>query len=152
MLSAKAKYAVRALIYLAERKGTGQVQIKEIAQQERIPQKFLEAILVELKAAGFVISRAGKKGGYQLRAEASEINLGQVIRQIDGPLAWTPCVSQTAYAPCDDCGEEKLCAMRLIMKELRDSTASILENHSIQKMVDNRKALQASNQPLDFSI
>ena len=152
VLSSKAKYAIRALMSLAARTGPGPMQIREIAVQERIPQKFLEAILVELKSAGFVVSRAGKKGGYQLRVPASEISLGDIIRHIDGPLAWTPCVSQTAYSRCDDCEQEAYCSLRLAMKQVRYSTAAILENHSLQKMLDDRKAMAESNRPVDFSI
>ena len=152
MLSSKAKYAIRALMSLAAWGGPGPMQIREIAMQERIPQKFLEAILVDLKSAGFVVSRSGKKGGYQLRVPASDISLGNIIRHIDGPLAWTPCVSQTAYSRCDDCDQEAYCSLRLAMKQVRDSTAANLENHSLQKMLDDRRAMAESNRPMDFSI
>src|SRR5262245_50904316 len=97
MLSKKAKYGIRALLYLAERRGQGPILIKDIAKAERIPQKFLEAILVELKSDGILKSRAGRTGGYELLRPPKEVNLGQVIRLMDGPLAPIPCVSQMAY-------------------------------------------------------
>src|SRR5262249_34284831 len=139
MLSKKAKYGIRALLYLAERRGQGPVMIKEIAQAERIPKKFLEAILVDLKAGGLLRSRAGRTGGYELVRLPKQVDLGHVIRLMDGPLAPIPCVSQTAYAPCEDCLDEKACVIRAVMKEVRDATARILENTTLEAMLAQRE-------------
>jgi Rrf2 family protein len=152
VLSRKTKYAVRAMLYLAEQTRTGPIQIREIAQAEHIPQKFLEAILVELKSTGLVRSRAGRSGGYELLGLPKDIQLGRIFRLTEGPLALTPCVSQTAYAPCDDCGDEPTCALKMVMKQVRDETARILDGTSLQSLVDQRRALRDRGRVMDFSI
>lgn len=152
MLSKKAKYAIQALLYLAERHGQGPVLIKDIAETERLPRKFLEAILVDLKSGGLLRSRPGRSGGYELIRLPSDVNLGHVIRLIDGPLAPIPCVSQMAYAPCADCREERTCLIRLVMKEVRDSTAEILERTTLAGLLKQREVFQAQDGPLDFVI
>jgi Rrf2 family protein len=95
------------------------------------PKKFLEAILLELKRHGLLHSKKGKGGGYFLGRKPTEITVGQVIRVLDGPLALTPCVSQTAYRKCDECLDEKTCGVRLAMKEVRDATAEILDHTTL---------------------
>ncbi len=152
MLSKKAKYAIRALLYLAERDGSGPIQIKDIASSERIPQKFLEAILVELKSSGMVRSRAGRTGGYEMLRDPKDVNLGQVIRLIDGPIAPISCVSQTAYAPCQDCQDEKTCLLRMVMKEVRDANARILEQTTLEGMLEKKAELKDKAFILDFNI
>jgi Rrf2 family protein len=152
MLSKKAKYGIRALLYLAERRGQGTIQIKEIAKAERIPQKFLEAILVELKSNGILRSRAGRTGGYELLRPAKDVNLGQVIRLMDGPLAPIPCVSQMAYVPCDDCADERTCLIRMVMKEVRDATARILEQTTLEGMLTEKEKFRNASAVLDFHI
>jgi Rrf2 family protein len=99
--------------------------IAEIAKQERIPKKFLEAILLDLKNDGILYSKRGKTGGYALRKTPDQISVGQVIRVIDGPLALIPCASQTAYVPCEECIDVESCAIRLTMRKVRDATAAI---------------------------
>ena len=152
MLSKKAKYGIRALIYLAERRGQGPVMIKDIAQSERIPKKFLEAILVDLKAGGILRSRSGRMGGYEMLRLPAEVNLGHVIRLMDGPLAPIPCVSQMAYAPCDDCADERTCLIRLVMKDVRDATARILEQTTLETMLAQRERFKNLDGGLDFTI
>lgn len=152
MLSKKAKYAIRALLYLAERDGKGPIMIKEIAAAERIPQKFLESILVELKTSGIVRSRAGRSGGYEILRDPKDVNLGQVIRLIDGPLAPISCVSQMAYAPCDDCQDEKTCLLRMVMKEVRDANARILERTTLEGMLAQKAKFKDGAFTLDFTI
>ena len=152
MLSRKAKYGIRALIYLAKKAGTGPSLIKDIAEQEGLPKKFLEGILLELKSAGILQARPGKGGGYYLHRAPESINLGRVIRLIDGPLAPIPCVSQTAYAPCDDCPDEKKCALRIVMKDVRDATAAILEDTSLAFLVAKEEELSHPIPTIDFSI
>ena len=130
MLSMKAKYALRALTTLA-RHTPDTLPAREIAVEARVPEKFLEAILLELKRHGFVESRKGKGGGYFLRREPSEITFGSVIRVLEGPLAAVPCVSQTAYMKCVECPVAVAWGVRVAMKEVRDATARILDNTTL---------------------
>src|SRR3954465_14824208 len=127
MLTRKSKYGLKALLVLAEDADRGPGLISELADRQRLPRKFLEAILLELKRHGLLHSKKGKGGGYLLGRKPTEITVGQVIRVLEGPLALTPCVSQTAYQKCEECIDEKTCAVRLAMKEVRDSTAQILD-------------------------
>jgi Rrf2 family protein len=131
MLSAKAKYGLKALLYLADREGAGGVLVADIAESQNIPKKFLDAILLELKNNGLLHSRKGRGGGYSLARPAAKVTFGQIIRILDGPLAPIPCVSQTAYRPCLDCTDEDACRIRRVMQEVRDATAAILDNTSL---------------------
>jgi Rrf2 family protein len=138
MLSQKAKYAMRALLYLARAELDRPVFISEIADQQSVPKKFLELILLDLKRHGLVHSQRGKKGGYLLAKPPSQIFFGQVIRIIDGPLAQLPCASRTAYRRCDDCQDEKTCEIRKVLLQVRDSTARILDNTSLSDVMTGR--------------
>ncbi|HVY99443.1 MAG TPA: Rrf2 family transcriptional regulator [Dongiaceae bacterium] len=140
MLSQKAKYAMRALLYLARAEPEVPVFISEIADQQSVPKKFLELILLDLKRHGLVHSQRGKKGGYLLARPPSQIFFGQVIRIIDGPLAQLPCASRTAYRRCDDCQDEKTCEIRKVLLQVRDSTARILDNTSLSDVMTGRTA------------
>ena len=131
MLSKKAKYAIKALLALANQSGEEPIRIADLARAEQIPPKFLELILLGLKNQGLLRSRKGKGGGYSLARDPSEIYLGQIVRMFDGPLAPVPCASQTAYVRCADCTDEAVCGVRLAMKEVRDATARILDGTSI---------------------
>jgi Rrf2 family protein len=131
VLSRKSKYGLKALLVLAQETGRGPVLISELARRDAIPKKFLEAILLELKRRGIVQSRKGKGGGYFLSRKPSEITFGDVIRVLDGPLAAVPCVSQTAYARCAECVDERTCGVRLAMKQVRDATAAILDRTTL---------------------
>ena len=134
MLSKKSKYGLQAVLALAEASGKGPVLISDLVERERLPRKFLEAILLELKRHGILESKKGKGGGYFLRHSPSEITLGRVIRVLEGPLALTPCVSQTAYMKCEECLDEETCGIRLAMKDVRDSTAEILDNTTLEAL------------------
>jgi Rrf2 family protein len=136
MLTNKAKYALRALALLAEEYGKGPVLISKIAQKEGIPKKFLELILLELKNNGILRSKKGKGGGYFLGKQPGSVSVGSVVRLMDGPLAPVPCVSETAYRPCDECKDEKTCGVRWIMKEVRDSIAGVLDQTSLADMTE----------------
>jgi len=128
VLSRKAKYGLKALLILAKETGRGPVLGAELASRERLPKKFLEAILVELKHQHLIDTRKGKGGGYFLRRPPEAITFGEVIRALDGPLAAVPCVSKTAYMPCAECLDERTCGVRLAMQEVRDASARILDN------------------------
>ena len=127
MLSQKARYALRALFVLSKSEPNKPVLIGEIAAEAKIPRKFLEQILVELKRHGLVYSQRGKYGGYYLSRAPDRIAFADVIRAMDGPLALTPCASVTAYRRCDDCVDEETCSIRKVLLVVRDATAGILE-------------------------
>lgn len=132
----KAKYALRAMIVLA-RHEKRMIQIKVIANEADVPQKFLEAILLELKHHGFVDSKRGIFGGYFLSRPAALISVGNLVRVIDGPLAPIRCASITAYQKCDDCPDENLCEIRKIMLEVRNAIAGVLDNKTLAEMLEN---------------
>ncbi len=133
MLSKKAKYAIKALIRLADHQGEP-VRIADLARTEQIPPKFLELILLGLRNNGVLQSRKGKGGGYLLARDPAKIYLGQIVRMFDGPLAPVPCASQTAYVPCADCRNEAVCGVHLAMKEVRDATAKVLDGTSLASL------------------
>ena len=135
MLSRKSKYAIKALIALAEHGREEPVRIADLARAQQIPPKFLELILLELRNQGFLRSRKGKGGGYLLARDPGAIYLGQIVRMFDGPLAPVPCASQTAYVPCSDCRNEAVCGVHLAMKEVRDATARILDGTSLAALL-----------------
>ena len=135
MLSKRAKYGIRALVHLAGLRGKGPIQIRDISESLGISRKFLEAILLDFRNEGILQSRQGKEGGYYMERSPDTITMGKVIRFIDGPLAAVPCVSQTAYARCDDCPDEQQCVIRWIMKDVRDSTAKILDQLTLDQLV-----------------
>lgn len=137
MLSKKAKYALQALLQLAKEYEQGPVLIAELARREGIPKKFLELILLDLKNHGVLQSKKGKGGGYFLGKAPQAIYVGQIIRVLDGPLAPIPCVSQTAYMKCQECPDEETCGIRLVMQEVRDATAKILDSTSLADMIKN---------------
>jgi Rrf2 family protein len=151
MLSRKAKYGLRSLIYLSKQKGRGPVQIREISEELKIPRKFLEAILLELRNDGILQSRQGKVGGYYMERSPDTVSIGHLVRLFDGPLASVPCVSQTAYARCDDCTEEHHCAIRWVMKEVRDASARILDQTTLDQVVSKSNQL-CEDQGLEYQI
>ena len=134
MLTKRSKYGLKAVLYLAGRVDRGPISVAEVAEHERIPRKFLEAILLDLKRHGLLHSKTGKGGGYSLMKTPAEITVGQIIRTLDGPLALIPCVSQTAYARCEECADEATCGVRLAMKEVRDATAQILDHTTLSAL------------------
>jgi len=131
MISSKAKYGLHALIHLSEKYNTGPVLIADLARDEKIPKKFLELILLDLKNNGILESKKGKGGGYKLAKQPSDVKIGQVIRILDGPLAPVSCVSQTAYKPCKECKDEYHCGIRLVMKDVREAIANILDKTTL---------------------
>lgn len=134
MLSKKSQYAFNALTYLAEKYNTGPVLISEISKHKKIPLKFLENILLELKKAGMLGSKKGKGGGYYLAKDPSEIKVANVIRLVNGPIAMLPCVSLYFYERCKNC-DEKHCGLHDMMIEVRDATLNILENRTLRDLL-----------------
>jgi Rrf2 family protein len=136
MISKKTKYGLKALIYLAREYDKGPILISDLAREERIPKKFLELILLTLKNYGILQSKKGKGGGYYLGKPPETISMGHVVRILDGPLAPVPCVSETAYAKCEECDDEHTCGIRLVMKEVRDAIASILDGTTLADVLE----------------
>lgn len=134
MLNKKTQYAFQALMYLAENQDKGPVLIAEIAATKKIPLKFLENILLELRKAGILESKKGKGGGYFLNLPPSKIRLADIIRKIDGPIAMLPCASLYFYERCSNC-DEKNCGLHDTMIEVRDSTLKILEGKTVADLV-----------------
>jgi Rrf2 family protein len=148
----KAKYGLRALTALARQYGGGPVLIADLASQEAIPRKFLEVILLDLKKKGILESKKGKGGGYNLSKSPANVTIGELIRALDGPLALLPCVSQLAYRRCDECIDEATCAIRGVMKEVRDATAEILDGTSLEDMVIRSRHVMAPEGPVMYHI
>jgi Rrf2 family protein len=151
-ISKRGEYALRALIDIGIAKELGRdlVQIGELASQERLPVKFLEQILTQLKQAGYVDSKRGKYGGYFLRMPADRIRFGSVIRLVDGPLAPIACVSQTAYEPCS-CPDEEHCGLHMLMLDVRNSIANILDRYTLADTVEvTLRKMRRDRVPLPF--
>lgn len=151
MISRKTKYGLQAMIYLAEHYQKGPVLIADISENKGIPKKFLESILLELRKKGLLTSKIGKGGGYALSRSPAEITLGSIIRVLDGPLAPVSCVSRSAYQRCAECEDERGCGIRLVMKEVREAIANILDRKTLDTILT--EMAKARNQVVpDFSI
>lgn len=152
MLTMKTKYALKALSYLANAE-PGLVLIRDIAEHEAIPKKFLELILRELKQHGLVESRKGRNGGYLLSRAPEDISLAAVIRVLDGPIAPLPCLSQTRYQKCDECQDERTCGLRLALKDAHEATLNALEATTLADVVArSRDARALDARPARFAI
>jgi Rrf2 family protein len=136
MLTKKGKYGLKALVHLAQMPVGDLAFVNDIAIANNIPKKFLDAILSELRNAGFVYSKKGKAGGYSLARIPEEIQVGHVVRVLDGPLAPIACASKTRYQPCDDC-DLATCQVRHMMLEVRNAIAEVLDNTSLAQMVES---------------
>jgi len=145
-LSKRGEYGLRAMIDLArsgKENPAGLVQIKDISEREKIPTKFLEQILLALKNAGMLHSRMGIGGGYYLARPADKISLGQIFRTLDGPVAPIRCVSHMAYEPCG-CPDEDTCGLRLVMGDVRNAIAGILDNTTLADVTKRQDAVRLS--------
>jgi len=141
MLSKKTKYAIKALIVLGRNYGNEHMQIMRIAEEENIPQKFLEQILLEMRNAGILYSKKGAGGGYSLNKAPEDIRLSQVMRLIDGPIALLPCVSLNFYRRCDECKSEEICGIRDTFVDVRNAMLQILNDTSIADILNKEKRL-----------
>lgn len=135
MLSKKSQYAIKALSYLASKQRNGDlpVLISEIARAKKIPVKFLENILLQLRKADILDSKKGKGGGYFFKADPAKVKLSTILRLINGPIAMMPCVSLYFYERCKDC-DEKNCTLHDVMIEVRDATLAIVENRMLSDL------------------
>jgi Rrf2 family protein len=151
-LSLRGEYALRAMLVLGLNYGEPVVRIQAISQQQNIPKRFLEQILNDLKSAGIVQSRRGMSGGYRLARRPEEITLASVVRHIEGALAPVKCVSEKFYAKCS-CPDESRCAIRSVMKEIREAVVAIAERVTIAELCERSRKLQGHPfSPLDFEI
>ncbi len=154
-LSKRTQYSLRALYALARNYGHGPMLIGTLAEEEVIPKKFLDQILLSLKNQGLVSSKKGKGGGYQLAQPPARITLASVIRMIEGPLAPLRCASETRFRKCDECPDIKTCGTRIVMREVRDAVAQILDNVTLEqvcKKVDAARFGADGEEPLNYEI
>jgi Rrf2 family protein len=135
ILSKKTRYAIVALTLLAREYGNGPIQIREIAEKEKIPQSFLENILLDLKKTGILGSNLGKAGGYYLLKNPEEVTLADIVRHFEGTISLMYCVSEKSYRPCEFCKDETTCQIRIVFKEIRDSTNTILEKTTLKELI-----------------
>jgi len=153
IISKKTKYCLRALYSLARHYGQGPQLVQRIADEEHIPKKFLELILLSAKAGGLVDSKPGRGGGYHLTKSPDQVTVGAVIRLMEGPLAPLPCASETAFRRCEECVDEKTCGTRLVMRRVRNATAEILDQTTLAdvcNMVEAIREHQAEPDPMFF--
>ncbi len=153
-LSKRGEYGLRALIDIGigQELGRDLIQLNELAESEKIPLKFLEQILIDLKQGGFLESVRGKYGGYRLSRPPSEIVIGQIVRYLDGPLAPICCVSQTAYERCS-CPDEAHCGLRMLMLDVRNAIANILDRYSLAQVVEvTLRKMRRDNVVVPFAV
>jgi Rrf2 family protein len=131
MITQKTRYALRSLLFLAEEQGGAPVQLGRIAETQRVPPKYLELIMLDLKKAGLVKSARGPKGGYRLSRSPEQISFGEIVRSMEGPIALVSCASVNFYAPCGDCHDEATCAIRRAFTILRDQSTAVLDSISL---------------------
>lgn len=134
-ISKRTQYGLKAVLNLARRYGEGPVLIATVSQEESIPVKFLELILLNLKSHGLLRSKTGKGGGYELSQAPATITVGSLIRMMEGPLAPLPCASETAYRPCKECKDVERCGTRMIMRQVRDAMAEVLDHTTLADLL-----------------
>jgi Rrf2 family protein len=151
-LSLRGEYALRAMLVLGLNYGKAVVRVQAISEQENIPKRFLELILNDLKSAGLVESKRGVAGGYRLARKPQEITMAAVVRHIEGALAPVGCVSQRFYQKCS-CPDESRCAIRSVMKEVREAVVQIAERVTIAELCERWRKLRVQPlSPMDFEI
>jgi Rrf2 family protein len=155
-LSKRTQYSLRALYSLSRTYGTKQpTLIQTMAEEESIPKKFLEQILLALKQTGLVTSKKGKGGGYLLAKPPDQVTLAAVIRLIEGPIAPLPCASETQFRKCDECLDVETCGTRIVMREVRDAMAEVLEHAtlaSVCRKVDQARQKRRGPDQLTYEI
>ena len=151
-LTVRGEYVLRALLVLGVNYGPGVVRVQTISDQQNIPKRFLEQILNDLKSAGIVESKRGVAGGYRLRVPPDGITLASVLRYIEGPLAPVSCVSEFFYEKCS-CPDESRCAIRSVMKEVRDAIVNLVEKVTVADLCARaRKLRETPTNPPDYVI
>ena len=135
MISQRARYAFKALVALARAKPGKGLRIRELCEQEKLPRKFVEQILLSLKAGGYISSRRGRDGGYELLKPAGLIHIGPLLRLVDGPIAPLPCLSRTAYRKCEDCRDESACEVRIAFDRSYAAYLAALEGTTLAQIM-----------------
>ena len=148
VLTNKGKYGLKAMVHLAGVPDGKSIQAAEIAEAQGIPKAFLDTILLELRKAGFIRSKKGPGGGFTLARPPEQIRMGYVIRTLDGPIAPLPCARRKTARPCDDCHDVNHCAVRILMQDVRDAMAEVLDQTTLQEMRDSALA----QLPNDYAI
>ena len=153
-ISKRTQYGLKAMLALGLRYGEGPVLIATLSKQETIPIKFLELILLDLKGSGLLESKKGPRGGYQLRRPPSTITVGSLIRLMEGPLAPLPCASETAFRPCPECEDVESCGTRIIMRQVRDAIANVLDRTTLADLIRQMESASAKSKqaPLMYHI
>ncbi|MEO7634612.1 MAG: Rrf2 family transcriptional regulator [Sphingomicrobium sp.] len=144
MITQKTRYALRSLLFLVEQGSEIPVQLGRIAETQRIPPKYLELIMLDLKKGGLVKSIRGPKGGYRLSRIPEQISFGEIVRAMEGPIALVPCASVNFYAPCGDCRDEATCAIRRAFMTLRDQSTEVLDSISLAQGAEWEERLGAT--------
>ena len=134
-ISKRTQYGLKAMLALGSRFGRGPVLIATLSKEEGIPIKFLELILLDLKSAGLLQSKKGPHGGYSIGRDPSTITVGTLIRVMEGPLAPLPCASETAFRPCEECRDVESCGARIIMRQVRDAIANVLDRTTLADLI-----------------
>ncbi|BDD06724.1 RrF2 family transcriptional regulator [Aureibacter tunicatorum] len=148
MLSKKAKYAIKALVFIAKNIEKQPIPVSKIAVEENIPLKFLESILTELKNVRILNSKKGKNGGYSLNESPDEIHMAKIIRLFDGAIALLPCATYKFYERCDECHDEQTCGIRNIAIEIRNETVKKLKKATLSEIIqrENKLKQQGNNE------
>ena len=143
MITHKTRYALKALMVLAEEKARDAeaLRIEEIAERSGAPKRFLEHILLDLKRAGLIGSRRGRKGGYEMIKEPRHVSLAEVLRLIDGPMAPLPCLSRKAYQRCEDCEDETTCRVRAVFGSFYSTYILMIESLTVADLQQDAGAL-----------
>ncbi|WP_424931853.1 RrF2 family transcriptional regulator [Amaricoccus macauensis] len=149
MITQKTKYALKALMTLADARGESEtaLRIEQIAKRSGAPKRFLEHILLDLKRAGLIGSRRGRNGGYELIKEAKTISLAEVLRLIDGPLAPLPCLSRRAYQRCEDCTDEETCRVRAVFEDFYSTYNLMIESLTLADLQHVADPIAAIDMP-----
>jgi Rrf2 family protein len=153
-LTKRGEYALRTLIRLgiAHELGRELVSVSELAQAERLPLKFVEQILLQLRGAGYIETRRGKFGGYSIAKPTKKIRIADVIRLIDGKLAPIACASETCYARCS-CPDEEHCGLRMLMIDVRNAIVSILERYTLHDVIEvTLRKIRRDGLPAPFGV
>lgn len=153
-ISKRTQYGLKVMLALGSRYGEGPVLIATLAKTETIPLKFLELILLDLKTNGLLASKKGPRGGYYLSRPPSTITVGSLIRVIEGPLAPLPCASETAFRPCEECVDVDSCGTRIIMRQVRDVVAEILDRTTLAELIQEADSarVRRKREPLTYHI
>lgn len=143
MITQRARYAFKAIVALARATPGEGLQIRQMCEQEKLPRKFLEQILLSLKAAGYIKSRRGRDGGYELLKPPERILIGPMLRTVEGPIAPLPCLSRTAYRRCADCRDEAACELRIAFAKAHADYLATLEHLTLAEVLRQADAAHA---------